>query len=72
MATADNIERIARDVTPATRIASAVHDYVQTHMNVGQGDIGVPDGARTSVKRASIHESRPNGGDFHLEQVQPW
>ncbi len=46
--------------------------YVRTDMNAGNGDLDIPQGARTSVKLALIDEHGPQGGFFHLDEVLPW
>lgn len=46
--------------------------YVQTDMNSGQGEIGVVEGARSSVAMALIGAAGPNGSFTHLGQVLPW
>lgn len=44
---------------------------VKTDMNAN-GDMSIPDGARTSVRLALIDEAGPNGGYYHLEETLPW
>ena len=46
--------------------------YVKTDMNAGDGEIDVPDGARTSVKLALIDDNGPNGSYRYLDDVLPW
>lgn len=46
--------------------------YVKTDMNKGEGELGVTDGARTSVQLALADAGSPNGGYFHLGQTLPW
>ena len=46
--------------------------YVQTDMNAGNGEIGIPDGAKTSVELALIGADGPTGGFFHLGRTIPW
>ena len=46
--------------------------YVKTDMNAGEGEIDIPDGARTSVRLALVGEDGPQGGYFYLDQVLPW
>lgn len=46
--------------------------YVRTDMNAGNGDIDIPEGARTSVRLALIGQDGPHGGFFHLDEVLPW
>jgi len=50
--------------------------YVKTDMNKAgdqqNGELDVPDGARTSVRLALIDETGPTGGFFYLEDSLPW
>ncbi len=46
--------------------------YVRTDMNAGNGDMEIPEGARTSVRLALIGPDGPQGGFFHLDEVLPW
>ncbi len=46
--------------------------YVQTEMNGGEGQIGVFEGAKSSVAMALIGEDGPNGSYTHLGEVLPW
>ncbi|MFC4728409.1 SDR family oxidoreductase [Coralloluteibacterium thermophilus] len=46
--------------------------YVKTDMNAGQGELEVPDGARTSVRMALIGPDGPSGSYVHLDQALPW
>jgi NAD(P)-dependent dehydrogenase (short-subunit alcohol dehydrogenase family) len=46
--------------------------YVKTDMNAGEGEIEVPDGAKTSVAMALIDEAGPNGSYRYLDNVLPW
>jgi NAD(P)-dependent dehydrogenase (short-subunit alcohol dehydrogenase family) len=46
--------------------------YVKTDMNKGEGEIDIPQGAKTSVELALIGADGPNGGYFHLGQTLPW
>ena len=50
--------------------------YVQTDMNKSgdqqNGELSVPDGARTSVRLALIDNDGPTGGYFYFDQVLPW
>ena len=46
--------------------------YVKTDMNAGEGEIDVPDGARTSVALALIDDNGPNGSYRYLDDVLPW
>ncbi len=46
--------------------------YVKTDMNQGQGEIDVPEGAKSSVELALIGPDGPNGSFSHLGQELPW
>ncbi len=50
--------------------------YVQTDMNKSgdqqNGELSVPEGARTSVQLALIGNDGPTGGYFYFDQVLPW
>ncbi|HEY5971042.1 MAG TPA: SDR family oxidoreductase [Pseudoxanthomonas sp.] len=46
--------------------------YVKTDMNAGEGEIEVPDGAKTSVAMALIDDAGPSGSYVYLDQVLPW
>ncbi len=50
--------------------------YVQTDMNKSgdqqNGELPVPEGARTSVRLALVGNDGPTGGYFHFDQVLPW
>jgi NAD(P)-dependent dehydrogenase (short-subunit alcohol dehydrogenase family) len=46
--------------------------YVKTDMNAGEGEIEVPDGAKTSVAMALIDDAGPNGSYRYLDNVLPW
>jgi len=50
--------------------------YVQTEMNKSgdqqNGELSVPEGARTSVQLALIDADGPTGGFYYFDQVLPW
>jgi NAD(P)-dependent dehydrogenase (short-subunit alcohol dehydrogenase family) len=50
--------------------------YVQTEMNKAgdqqNGELSVPEGARTSVQLALIGNDGPTGGFYYFDQVLPW
>lgn len=46
--------------------------YVKTDMNQGQGEIDIPEGAKSSVELALIGPDGPNGSFSHLGQELPW
>ena len=65
--------QLAHELKDSTIKVNTIHPgYVQTDMNAGQGEVSVPEGARTSVRLALIDADGPNGGFFHLDQVLPW
>ncbi|HSD15801.1 MAG TPA: SDR family oxidoreductase [Thermomonas sp.] len=65
--------QLAHELKDSTIKVNTIHPgYVQTDMNAGQGEITVPEGARTSVKLALVDGDGPNGGYFYLDQVLPW
>lgn len=52
---------------------NAVHPgYVMTDMNGGQGELGVADGAKSSVLMALLDEQGPSGSFTHLGKPLPW
>ena len=56
----------------AIKVNSIHPGYVQTDMNAGEGELSVPDGARTGVRLALIDDDGPTGGYFYLDQGLPW
>lgn len=46
--------------------------YVKTDMNGGEGEIDIPQGAKTSVELALVGSDGPNGSFSHLGQTLPW
>ncbi|RYZ73641.1 MAG: SDR family oxidoreductase [Lysobacteraceae bacterium] len=68
---------LAHELKDAGIKVNTIHPgYVQTDMNKSgdqqNGELSVPEGARTSVRLALIDNDGPTGGYFHLEQVLPW
>ncbi|MCD9086831.1 SDR family oxidoreductase [Stenotrophomonas sp. SY1] len=52
---------------------NAVHPgYVKTDMNGGEGEIGISEGARSSVQMSLIDADGPNGSFTYLGEVLPW
>lgn len=52
---------------------NAVHPgYVRTDMNRGEGQLDIPEGARSSVRSALLDDDGPTGTFSHDEQVLPW
>ncbi len=65
--------QLAHELKDSKIKVNTIHPgYVQTDMNGGQGEITVPEGARTSVKLALIDEDGPNGGYYYRDEVLPW
>jgi NAD(P)-dependent dehydrogenase (short-subunit alcohol dehydrogenase family) len=65
--------QLAYELKDSTVKVNTIHPgYVKTDMNAGEGEIDVPDGARTSVKLALIDENGPNGSYRYLDDVLPW
>lgn len=52
---------------------NAVHPgYTKTDMNLGDGELEIPAGARTSVRMALIDSDGPSGTYVHMNEVVPW
>lgn len=52
---------------------NAIHPgYVKTDMNGGEGELSIPDGAKSSVQMALISDDGPSGSFTHLGQTLPW
>ena len=65
--------QLAHELKDSSIKVNTIHPgYVQTDMNGGQGEITVPEGARTSVKLALIDDDGPNGGYYYRDEVLPW
>lgn len=53
--------------------ANAIHPgYVKTDMNGGEGELGIAEGAKSSVELALIGADGPTGSFTHLGQTLPW
>ena len=68
---------LAHELKEAGIKVNTIHPgYVQTDMNKSgdqqNGELSVPDGARTSVRLALIDNDGPTGGYFYFDQVLPW
>jgi len=65
--------QLAYELRGSTIKVNTIHPgYVKTDMNKGEGEIDIPQGAKTSVELALIGADGPNGGYFHLGQTLPW
>jgi NAD(P)-dependent dehydrogenase (short-subunit alcohol dehydrogenase family) len=65
--------QLAYELRDTTVRVNTIHPgYVKTDMNKGEGEIGIPEGAKTSVQLALAGADAPNGGYFHLGAVLPW
>jgi NAD(P)-dependent dehydrogenase (short-subunit alcohol dehydrogenase family) len=65
--------QLAYELRGSTLKVNTIHPgYVKTDMNKGEGEIDIPQGAKTSVELALIGADGPNGGYFHLGQTLPW
>ena len=52
---------------------NAVHPgYTRTGMNDGEGDLDIPDGARTGVAMALLGDDGPTGSYTHRGETVPW
>ena len=52
--------------------ANAIHPgSVKTDLNPN-GELSVQEGAKTSVRLATVKEDGPNGGFFHMNETLPW
>ena len=68
---------LAHELKDAGIKVNTIHPgYVQTDMNKSgdqqNGELSVPEGARTSVRLALIDNDGPTGGYFYFDQVLPW
>ncbi|MFF7635254.1 SDR family oxidoreductase [Kitasatospora sp. NPDC008050] len=52
---------------------NAVHPgYTRTDMNDGEGQLDIPEGARTGVRMALLDSDGPTGSYVHQGEVLPW
>jgi NAD(P)-dependent dehydrogenase (short-subunit alcohol dehydrogenase family) len=52
---------------------NAVHPgWVKTDMGGQKAPLGLVDGAKTSVRLATLPEDGPTGGYFHMGETLPW
>ncbi len=65
--------QLAHELRGSSVKVNTIHPgYVKTDMNKGEGEIDIPEGAKTSVELALIDADGPNGGFFHLGRSLPW
>lgn len=65
--------QLAHELRDSPHKVNAVHPgYVRTDMNRGDGEIDVPEGARSSVLMALLDADGPTGSYTHLGEVLPW
>ncbi|MET0498709.1 MAG: SDR family oxidoreductase [Steroidobacteraceae bacterium] len=64
---------LAKELRDSTvKINSAHPGWVQTSMGGRVAPMNVVDGAKTSVRLATLPADGPNGGFFHLGETLPW
>jgi NAD(P)-dependent dehydrogenase (short-subunit alcohol dehydrogenase family) len=54
------------------KVNSAHPGWVRTDMGGPEADLDISEGAKTSVRLATLPADGPTGGFFHLEQRLPW
>jgi NAD(P)-dependent dehydrogenase (short-subunit alcohol dehydrogenase family) len=54
------------------KVNSAHPGWVKTEMGTDAAPMEIPDGAKTSVRLATLPEDGPTGGYFHMDQPLPW
>jgi NAD(P)-dependent dehydrogenase (short-subunit alcohol dehydrogenase family) len=54
------------------KVNSAHPGWVKTEMGGPDAQIDIPTGAQTTVELATLQDSGPNGGFFHLGKPLPW
>lgn len=54
------------------KVNSAHPGWVETDMGGPEAPMPLSEGAKTSVKLATLGEDGPTGGFFHMEEVIPW
>jgi NAD(P)-dependent dehydrogenase (short-subunit alcohol dehydrogenase family) len=54
------------------KVNSAHPGWVKTDMGTDAAPMEIPDGAKTSVRLATLPEDGPTGGYFHMEDALPW
>lgn len=54
------------------KVNSAHPGWVKTDMGTDAAPMEIPDGAKTSVRLATLPDDGPTGGYFHMEDALPW
>ncbi|MGA2572130.1 MAG: SDR family NAD(P)-dependent oxidoreductase, partial [Terracidiphilus sp.] len=54
------------------KVNSAHPGWVKTDMGGAEAPMALSDGAKTSVRLATLGEDGPTGGYFHMDEVIPW
>ncbi len=54
------------------KVNSAHPGWVKTDMGTDAAPMEIPDGAKTSVRLATLGDDGPTGGYFHMDQTLPW
>lgn len=54
------------------KVNSAHPGWVKTDMGTDAAPMEVPDGAKTSVRLATLPDNGPSGGYFHMNDALPW
>lgn len=54
------------------KVNSAHPGWVKTDMGTDAAPLEIPDGAKTTVRLATLTEDGPSGGYFHMDQTLPW
>jgi NAD(P)-dependent dehydrogenase (short-subunit alcohol dehydrogenase family) len=54
------------------KVNSAHPGWVKTDMGTDAAPMELPDGAKTSVRLATLPDNGPTGGYFHLNDALPW
>jgi NAD(P)-dependent dehydrogenase (short-subunit alcohol dehydrogenase family) len=54
------------------KVNSADPGWVKTDMGTQEAPLEIPDGAKTSVRLATLPADGPTGGYFHMDESRPW
>jgi NAD(P)-dependent dehydrogenase (short-subunit alcohol dehydrogenase family) len=54
------------------KVNSAHPGWVKTDMGTDAAPMEIPDGAKTSVRLATLPDDGPTGGYFHMNDALPW